>query len=305
MLDLKSSCFRREHGFAMVAAVAAVAAFGFISFEVLAADRGVIAGVSARVEQARLSAAADAGVMMAIHGISQEDASQRWAIDGRPREVVFRGVDLVITIVDERGKAPLDGLNPAQSRALFQGAGATADRLDALVDELRDFQSADDDDDTNTPAKTNAQDLAAAPLRHGGFRTVGDLMALKDMDADLYSHIAPAVTVFFEESGPFERGHASPLAASTMRATENESPEEQQLDQTDDQNPTETIEDENMIGRSVTVSVVARGPYGAQTHRSAIVELTGSGSRNADGSLVGGDTANGKAHVPYWIRYVE
>ena len=294
---------RRDHGFAMVVAVTALAAFAFISFEVLAADRGVIAGVSARVEQARLAAAADAGMMMAIHGLAQEDASQRWAIDGRSREVTFRGVGLLITLQDERGKAPLDGLNPAQSRALFQGAGASDDRLDALVDELRDFQSADDDQ-TVASAPTEAQDLSTAPLRRGGFRTVGDLMVLKDMDANLYARIAPAVTVFFEESGPFERGHASPLAAATMRATENDSPEDEQLGQSvDDERPTESVEDENMIGRSVTVNVIARGPGGTQTHRMAIVELTGSG----DPTSGAGQTASpsGKVSLPYWIRYVE
>jgi general secretion pathway protein K len=289
---------KREQGFAMVAAVAALGAFAFISYEVLAADRGVISGVSARVEQARLAAAADAGMMMAIHGVAQEDVSQRWKIDGHVREVVFGGVDLLITVQDERGKAPLDGLNPAQSRALFEGAGASDDQLDALVNELRDFQSADDDDTTTAaPTPSDAQGLAAAPLRRGGFRTVGDLMVLKDMDANLYARIAPAVTVFFEESGPFERGHASPLAAATMRATEDESPEEEQLDQSnDDERPTETIEDDNMIGRALTVNVLARGPGGVQTHRMAIVELTGANQAAP---------VAGKASAPYWIRYVE
>jgi general secretion pathway protein K len=294
---------RRDHGFAMVVAVAALGAFAFIAFEVLAADRGVIAGVSARVEQARLAAAADAGMMMAIHGIAQEDASQRWAINGHSREITFRGVDLLITVEDERGKAPLDGLNPAQSRALFEGAGASDDRLDALVDELRDFQSADDDQ-TGATNPTEAQGLAAAPLRHGGFRTVGDLMVLKDMDANLYARIAPAVTVFFEESGPFERANASPLAAATMRATENDSPDEEQMAQSvDDEHPTESIEDENMIGRSLTVNVVARGPGGVQTHRMAIVELTGSGDAVSPGGQP--PSPGGKVSLPYWIRYVE
>jgi general secretion pathway protein K len=289
---------KREHGFAMVAAVAAVGAFAFISFEVLAADRGVISSVSASVEQARLSAAADAGMMMAIHGIAQEDQSQRWTLDGHTREVAFRGVDLSITVQDERGKAPLDGLNPAQSRALFQGAGATDDRLDALVDELRDFQSADDDDSTTTtPPPAQGQGLAAAPIRHGGFRTVGDLMVLKDMDANLYSRIAPAVTVFFEESGPFERGHASALAAATMRASEDESPEEEQLDQqSEDAKPAEAIEDENLIGRTLTINVIAHGPNGAQTHRMAIVELTGSNNPHPNEKV---------QSAPYWIRYAE
>jgi general secretion pathway protein K len=290
----------RETGVALVAAVAAIGAFAFISYEVLAADRGVISGVSARVEQARLAAAADAGMMMAVHGVGQEDASQRWAINGRPREVTFRGVDLVITVQDERGKAPLDGLNPAQSRALFQGAGADGDKLDALVDELRDFQSADDDDTTTAPPpQTDAQDLSAAIQRRGGFRTVGDLMVLKDMDSATYARIAPAVTVFFEESGPFERGHASPLAAATMRASEDESPEEEELDQsTDDAKPAESIEDENLTGRTLTINVVARGPNGANTHRMAIIELTGSESKDLP-------QRTGKPSAPYWIRYVE
>ena len=292
----------------MVAAVAAVGAFAFISFEVLAADRGVIASVSARVEQARLAAAADAGMMMAIHGLGQEDASQRWAIDGHSRQLVFRGIDLQVTVQDERGKAPLDGLNPAQARALFEGGGASGDQLDALVDELRDFQSGDDDE-TVTPVPADAQGLAAAPVRHGGFRVVGDLMSLKDMDADIYARVAPAVTVFFEESGPFEPTHANPLAAATMTATEDESPEEVQLEQSvDDERPEQTIVDDNLIGRTLTISVIARGRSGVQTHRMAIVELTGSGSRDAAGSGPNSNSnsnSSGNTTSPFWIRYVE
>jgi general secretion pathway protein K len=277
----------RETGFALVAAVAAVGAFAYISFEVMAADRGVTASVSARVEQARLAAAADGGMMMAIHGLGQEDIAQRWAIDGRGRELVFNGVDLLVTVQDERGKAPLDGLNPAQARALFEGAGAASDRVDALVTELRDFQSADEQDQPDVSAPP-PPGLGAAPVRRGGFRTVGDLMSLKDMDSDLYSRIAPAVTVFFEESGPFEPTHATPLAVAAMAATEDQSPEELQAQQSaDNEQPEQTIVDDNLLGRTLTVNVVARGPRGAQTHRAAIVELTGA-----------------KA-FPYWVRYVE
>jgi general secretion pathway protein K len=281
----------RERGFALVAAVAAVAAFAYISFEVMATDRGVIAGVSARVEQQRLIAAADAGVMMAIHGLAQEDVAQRWSIDGRTRGLVFDGIDLQVTVNDERGKAPLDGLNPAQARALFEGAGAQDDRVDALVNELRDFQSAEDDSDNNAPAAPvdgEPQGLAAAPVRRGGFRTVGDLMTLKDMDSDLYSRIAPAVTVFFEESGPFEPSHADPLAAAAMAAQEAESPEEVAAEREDNNEPPEeAIVDENVIGRTFTITVVARDRNKATAHRSVIMELTGS---KAPG---------------YWIRYVE
>lgn len=278
-----------DRGFALIAAVAAVAAFAYIAFEVTAADRGVIAGVSARVEQARLAAAADAGLMMAIHGLGQEDVAQRWAIDGRTRQVSFEGVSLLVTLQDERGKAPLDGLNPSQSRALFEGAGASGDRLDALVNELRDFQSAEDDTSVDTaPPPVNPQGLAAAKVRRGGFRTVGDLMTLKDMDADLYSRVASAVTVFFEESGPFEPSHASRLAVAAMSAEESTSPDDQvEAPSEDNAQPTQTIVDDNLIGRTVTVTVVAVDRNKSTAHRSAIIELTGAKT------------------APYWIRYVE
>lgn len=278
----------RDGGYAMVAAITAVAAFAYISFEVMAADRGAIAGVSARMEQARLIDAADAGMMIAIHGLAAEDAAQRWPIDGRTQQIDFDGMDVAVTVNDERGKAPLMGLNPSQSRALFEGAGASGDRLDALVTEMRDFQSGEDD---LAPDKVNSQtdSLAGASVRKGDFRSVGDLMAFKDMDADLYARIAPAVTVFFEESGPFEPRHALPLAAAAMASSEFDAQDSDPPPSSDnpEEKPTEEIVDENIIGRTLTVTAVARDRNGGRGGRSAIVELTGA------------------ADQPFWIRYAE
>ena len=125
-----------ERGFALVAAVAGVAACAYISFQVLASDQGAIAIADARVEQARLTAAADAGIFIALHGLGADDRAARWPIDGRTRQVKFNGVDLAVTVEDERGKAPLAGLNGNQARVLFSGAGVSGERLDALVSEF-------------------------------------------------------------------------------------------------------------------------------------------------------------------------
>jgi general secretion pathway protein K len=278
----------RDRGYALVAAVTAVAAFSYIAFEVLAADRGHIVGVGARVEQARLEAAADAGLMIAVHALGDADPDRRWSIDGRPREVDFNGMTLDITVEDERGKVPLDGLNPGQSRAFFEGGGASGDRLDALVDELRSFQSGDDER-LATAADTPGETSFLSQVRQGGFRTVGDLMALKDMDAALFERVAPAATVFFEESGPFEPANASALARATMASDDADTPDQLEPQNTaDDQQPAEQIaQDVNLVGRTLTVRVAARDRRGARTHRMAIVELTGA------------------AESPFWIRYVE
>jgi general secretion pathway protein K len=276
---------RREGGYALVAAVTSVLAFAYIAFQVLAADEGGIGAVAARINQAKLSAAADAGIALAVHALADPDRGARWSLDGRPHQAGFAGDELTIVLEDERGKAPLAGLNDAQARALFAGGGATGDRLDALVTEFRDWQT---EGDTMSNA-AGAQ--SGSPVRHGPIRTVGELAGLKDMDPALLARITPAVTVFFEENGPFLPKHASPLALATMNADiEEASASGSSLDGAESaaERPAEELAaDENLQGRTVTVRVTARDRGGAQTHRMAIIELTGDGRQ------------------PYWVRYVE
>jgi hypothetical protein len=109
------------------------------------------------------------------------------------------------------------------------------------------------------------------------------------MDPAMLARIAPAVTVFFEENGPFLPDHASPLAIATMNAD---------IEETSNLLPSganiaagraaeELAGEDNLQGRTVTVRVTARDRGGAQTHRMAIIELTGD------------------SHQPYWVRYAE
>ena len=53
----------------MIAAIVSVAAFGFIAYQLIAQDRGVLAEVRGESEQAKLTAACNAGLYMAIHGL--------------------------------------------------------------------------------------------------------------------------------------------------------------------------------------------------------------------------------------------
>jgi general secretion pathway protein K len=99
----------RDSGYALVAAVTAVAAFAYVAFEVLAANQGAAALVGGRIGHARLAAAAEAGLYLAIHGLATDDRATRWSIDGRSRDIDFDGVELAVAIDDERGKAPRRG----------------------------------------------------------------------------------------------------------------------------------------------------------------------------------------------------
>jgi hypothetical protein len=275
-----------DRGYALVAAVAAVAAFAFIAFQVLAEDRGAVASVAARLEQVKLDDAADAAVMVALHGLGADDPDARWAIDGRTRHVDFDGVSLAVAVEDERGKAPLAGLSHGQARALFEGAGASGGRLEALVGEYRSWVGRGPVD--AAPATSAVQGSPSATIQWRPFEAVDDLMALADMDAALYGRIAPSVTTFFEQGGPFDPANASPLALETMNAREGAAEQGPASGDFASEQPDETIApDAHLVGRTLTVRVWARDGNGARTHRMAIVELTGSKTQ------------------PYWIRYAE
>ncbi len=277
---------RGDDGYALVAAVTSVLAFAYIAFQVLAADEGGVGAVSARIEQAKLSAAADAGIALAVQALANPDRGARWSLDGRPHEADFAGDSLTIVVEDERGKAPLITLNDGQVRALFSGAGAQGEQLDALVAEYRDWVS-----DPATGAEAVTEHLPPSDgrlVRHGPMLTVGELALLPDMTPTVYARVARVVTVFFEESGPFNAGHASPLAKAAMNGDTLTNPDELDSEaQVADQQPDTNIADDNLVGNTLTVRVVARDRRGDRTHRMAIVELTGDLNR------------------PYWVRYVE
>jgi len=84
----------------MIAAIVSVAAFGFIAYQLIAQDRGVLAEVRGEAEQAKLAAACNAGLYAAIHGLGDPDPTQRWGIDGRSRPMQFGDTTLLITVED-------------------------------------------------------------------------------------------------------------------------------------------------------------------------------------------------------------
>jgi general secretion pathway protein K len=278
----------REQGYAMVAAIAGVAAFGFIAFEILAVHRGVIASVKGQVENARLTAAADAGVAAAVWGLAQPDSSQRWTIDGRSRHFQFGDTRLTIVVEDEHGKIPVNRLNEDQVRQMFAAAGVTGNRLDQLVDCFEDWQDEDDDKRPNGAEAPDYAPLGFKP-RNGDFETVGELAMVKGMDLALYNKLAPSLTVFFGETGAFSVEDAQPLALAVLSGTGLNSPDviERERELAGEKPAMQDQQAVNLIGRPLTVRVLAQDQEGARFQRNVIIEFTGA-----------------RPH-PYWVRYVE
>ena len=270
---------RADDGYAMIVAIVGIAAFSLIAYEILAANRGAITSVTAQVENAKLTAAADAGVAEAIHGVSLQDHAQRWAIDSRPTTIHFGDTTLTIVIEDERGKIPLNRLNEDQVRTMFAAAGVSGTRLDQLVDTFEDWQ---DDDDDPRPNGAEAPDYVSLGIkpRNGNYRTIDELSLIKGMDAALFAKLQPALTVFFGDNGGFSQNTAQPLALGVMLGTGENSPDviERQRELQGERPTLDSDQDMNIIGRPLTIKVAARDAMGGYVQRNVIVEFTGNKS---------------------------
>ncbi|MBQ1540394.1 type II secretion system protein GspK [Caulobacter sp. CCUG 60055] len=263
-----------------MAALTALLLFALMAYTVLAADQGATAGAQAQMQRARLEAAADGALATAIAGLGASDA-RRWAIGGRPRDVEIDGVQTTIVIEDERGKVPLNRLQPTQARRLLQAAGVAGPRLDALTDSLLSWQ-----DGFSRDHNATLLDYAADDVRPRGalFVTVGELAAVKGMTPALLDRLAPVLTVF-PGNGAFMPQAASPLALAAMTETGAEGPDAIiRARELAGQRAKLDTATESYVGRVVTVHVTARAPGGGALDRSAVVELTGN------------------AHRPFWVR---
>ena len=277
----------RDDGYALIAAIVAMLAFSLLALEVLADSRGDVAMASAEMQRARLTNAADAGLAMALAGISTDEQDARWAIDGRRRDTSFNGVSLAITIEDERGKIPLNLIDEDQVRNMFEMAGVSGERLEILADSFADWTDDDSDPRPHGAEKADYASLGIQP-RNGPFRTLDELRQLKGMDDALFARLAPALTVFFGESGGFSPSTSQPLALAVMTEGGVNSPAylERQRELAGER-PALEIEDEQPLeGRTLTVRILASDNADGQFRRSAIVELTGNPKE------------------PYWVRWM-
>ncbi len=277
---------KRDSGYALIAALAAMLVFSLVAFELLAASKGNVALAGGEFERARLAAAAEAGVTTALAGAATDDATLRWAIDGRSRSLTFDGIALTIRVEDERGKIPITVVTEDQFRLLLQTAGVTGDQLDTLVDSYEDWIDDDDDRRAHGAEKPDYAAHGIAP-RNGAIRSLDELLSIRGFDQALYDRIAPSLTVFFGESGGFSSSTAQPLALAVMEGGGMRSPSviERQRELAGERPAIELGDDTPLTGRILTVRVTADD--GSQGHlaRAAIVELTG-------------DAKN-----PYWIRW--
>ena len=265
-----------EAGYAMVAAVVAMAVLALMSLTLIDTTRGVTLGVAADAEHARLAAAADAGLAIAVRRLAEADRARRWTIDGRPRRAVFAGTDLAITVEDERGKIPINQLTDEQVRAMFEALGARGDTLAVRTDALLDWLD-DDDEARDNGAEATWYATRGQRPRNGALHSLDELALIRGMSPEIVARLRSVATVYRNERDGFDNRYAVPLALSVMDGTGLDSPAviDRERELAGQRPAIELAENESLVGRPLTVRVVARRPGGARFVRGFLIELTG------------------------------
>jgi len=270
---------RRERGYAMIAAIVAVAFFGYLALAALAGGRSAVIAASAGLTRAKLSADADAGVAMAIHELGLSDPARRWSVTGPPRQIEFQGATLTITVEDENGKIPLNFILAPQMRGLFEKAGADPQQIDGMVEALLDLRGDPKPKDAISPAGFPRIDERIEAQR-GPLSSLDELTLLPGMTPALYARIAPAVTVYASTLA-FDPSTASPLALAVMSPSNANSPGaiEQARERAGETTALGAAPPLSLTGRTVTVRVDAGDGHGGGLSRTAVVQFTGAPGR--------------------------
>ena len=147
--------------------------------------------------------AAEAGLNLAIYGLSQSDPMQKWVADGRPYVFVFDDVQVEISITDDSGKIDINAADAVALKNLFMGIGVEEAKADELADAIQDWR---DPDDLTSLHGAERDDYRGAGLpykpRNAPFETLSEIQQVFGMNYEIYAKMEPAITMFSGRSTP-------------------------------------------------------------------------------------------------------
>jgi general secretion pathway protein K len=147
--------------------------------------------------------AAEAGLNLAVYGLSKSDPAQKWVADGRPYTFVFDDVEVELSITDDSGKIDINTADQLTLKNLLMGAGVEEAVAEELADAIADWRDPDD-----LPSLKGAEDddyravgLPYGP-RNAPFETLSEIQQVLGMNYDIYMKIEPAITLYSGRGSP-------------------------------------------------------------------------------------------------------
>lgn len=189
----------RENGFALLLVIWVLALLAVIAAGVAADSQSASTIARNRIELARARALAEAGVTLAIAGLTVPDVNARWRADGFTRPVRYDNSDIDVTVQDEGGKIDLNRAPMELIAGLLDAlnAGTTEERA-AVIAGIADQRKA-----ASARAPVVNAGVGVLPRRRrdltfadGPFANVSELRQLPGVTHALYDRVRPFVTVY-------------------------------------------------------------------------------------------------------------
>lgn len=263
---------KSDEGFALLVAVVAMALVALMAAGLIVASRGSVDLAGAEAQRARLKAAADAGIVLAIRHLAMTERDRRWLPEGTHR-LAFNGASLAVQIEDERGKIPLNAIDPEETRRMFAILGMQGDALDAVTDAFLDWRDEDQDVRPHGAEAAYYAPLGLHP-RNGAFRSLDELLGVRGMTPAMLARLKRLATVIGAEGEGFDERYAQPIALRVMGA--GDAAEIERAREIAGDRPALALSAaDTLVGRGLTIRVEARDGQGGRYREAEIVQLTG------------------------------
>ncbi len=207
---------RRERGFALLIVLWTLGLVALIGTQVTAAGH-TEAKLAANLRASAVAeAAADAAIEVAAMHQFDTSSSGHWRADGRLYPVRLPQADVLVSVLSEGRKLPLNTAPTVLIAAVLRQVGMDPHGAAVLADQIGDWRSP-----ANFPLKLGAKapQYRAAGRQWGpanrAFRSVSELRLLLSMTPALYDRLAPHVTAY-TQSAPAVTS-ADPLVAAALR----------------------------------------------------------------------------------------
>ena len=184
-----------ERGIALIVVLWVIAALALIAGAMLAATM-----TSAKIEhnswtQLEVRTAADTAVQGAI--LSLFDPANSKPLDGREQSYAAGDVSISLSMQDQSGLVDVNYAGPGVLRTVFKTNGVDAEAAQALADRILDWRSPAGTQHLNGVNRTDYRSAGYAYRpRNAPFQSLDELRLVMGMTPEIYSRIAPALTVY-------------------------------------------------------------------------------------------------------------
>jgi type II secretory pathway component PulK len=275
-----------ERGYAMVAAVAGIALMAAIAVSLATLASSRIDTLDAETTRAKLSSAADAGVLVALAGLTGEGQNSRWTIGGEVHQFAFDGVPLKVHIEDEHGKFLLYQASEETLTGLLTVLGYGTPQIEQLRGSYLRW-TGETDDTPQANAEYAYYDSRGLLPRNTTPLSIDELGEIPGFTPQLVARLRNIATV---DTGkvPFDPQYANPIVLQALTASGIETPEIiERRRELAGQRTALSFSSKDLKMRTVSIIAVATGPNGASVTHRAVAKLSGS------------------PDVPWVIRYLE